>query len=79
MHAWDTAPVPARTGREEAAAVLAATNADAATYPRCGNCGGVGWRGGGQVWDVFSLRVLGSNGGDAGVGGLAGFREGVVA
>lgn len=39
----------------------------------------VGRHGGGEVGDVFWEWVLGADGGDAALGGLAGFGEGVVA
>lgn len=44
-----------------------------------GQGGGVRWGGGGEVGDIFSLGVLGADGGHACVGGFAGFGEGVVA
>ena len=37
------------------------------------------WTGRGQMWDVLGERVLRADGGDADVGGFAGFGEGIVA
>lgn len=68
----------ARTGEKVAAAVRTAP--DAASAAGWGHGDGVGRRGRGQVRDVFRLRVLGAeDGNDLVGGGLASFRERIVA
>ena len=78
MRALNAAAVAPRAGHEVAIAI--ATDAGGAGGgAREEAAGRVGRRGGGEVRDVFRLRVLGADGGDACVGGFAGFGERVVA
>lgn len=90
MHPLNTTPVPHCARQEDTVSIscYAASSthhaetvgADAAGVA-AGRRRGCGARrgGGGQVRDVFGLWVLRADGGDARVGGFAGFGEGVVA
>jgi hypothetical protein len=84
VHPLDAASVARNTGEEVAVSIAAAATASTKTTTQAdaaagGGGGGVWGRGGGKVGDVFGLWVFGSDGGDARVGGFAGFGEGVVA